>query len=267
MAATAPVTVGGLIGRTFSTWSRNLVPFALLSLLTQAANFAFSLWTQYATFGGYPSFQERMSTVGGPAALRAGGLPGGYWVVFAVVLFVTIVLTMVQMGALTFGAVQHLAGKPVGFGALLGAGFRRIWPVFIAGLMAGLLVFVGVVLLVVPGIVWACAAVASVPAVMAEGLGGEAAVRRSFALTKGRRFKIFVAYLVMLVAAWAGSAVAALLPLALGGGTASLVGAFVGFLITATVTPLWTLFPAVAYHDLRVEKEGVDTAELARVFE
>ena len=61
--------------------------------------------------------------------------------------------------------------------------------------------------------------------------------------------------------------VAGILPLALGGGTASLVGAFVGFLVTAAVTPLWTLFPAVAYHDLRVEKEGVDTAELARVFE
>jgi hypothetical protein len=265
-SAPPPFSVGGVIGRTFSTWSRNLVTFVLLSMITTAPNFVFSLWTQYMRFGGYPSF-EQMTTVGGPMGIRPGAPPGAYWSVIIAVVIVTFVLMLVQMSALTYGAIQHLAGRRVSMGALVGAGFRRSWPVFATGFVAGLLVLLGFILLVVPGIIVACAVVAAVPAVVAERIGPGEAVKRSFALTKGRRFGIFVAYLVMFLVAWTASMFAGFLPLALGGGTASLVGAFIGFLLTAATTPLWTLFPAVAYHDLRVEKEGVDTTELARVFE
>ncbi len=41
----------------------------------------------------------------------------------------------------------------------------------------------------------------------------------------------------------------------------------VTMVLMVVTTPLWTLLPAVVYHDLRIEKEGVDTAELAKVFE
>ena len=133
--------------------------------------------------------------------------------------------------------------------------------------MSAVLVFFGTLLLVVPGVILFCAVAAAIPAVMAEGKGPVEAVRRSFALTKGRRFSIFVVSLVMGIVAWIAGAIAGFLPFAVGGGTASLVAALFVFALEAVVTPLWTLLPAVVYHDLRIEKEGVDTAELAKVFE
>jgi hypothetical protein len=92
-------------------------------------------------------------------------------------------------------------------------------------------------------------------------------MKRTFALTKGRRWRIFVAFLGVGVIAWVAGMIAGFLPMAVGGGGASLLAALVGFGLTVVVTPLWTALPAVAYHDLRVEKEGVDTNELAKVFE
>jgi hypothetical protein len=267
VAPTQPsFSVGGVVGRTFSTWSRNLVPFALLAAIVNAPSFVFGLWSTYATYGDYPSFQ-RMMTVAGPLAQRPGG-PFAPWSPLSLAVWLgTAVLMFVQMGALTYGAIQHLAGREVSLGALLGAGFRRAWPVFVAGFASGLLTLLGTLLLIVPGIILFCALAAAIPAVVAEAKGPMEAVRRSFALTKGRRFGVFVAFLVMGVVAWTATALAGVLPIALGGGTASLAGAFVAFAVGAVAAPLWTLLPAVAYHDLRVEKEGVDTAALAKVFE
>ncbi len=256
-------SVGGVIGRTFSTWSRNLVPFAVLAAIVNTPTFALGLWNQYAVYGGYPSFQQMVTRAG-----QRGANPFAAWgPQFLVIWLATIVLLFVQIGAFTYGAIQHLAGRKVSVGALFGAGFRRVWPVFLAGFVSGILILLGTILLVIPGIIVWCAVAAAIPAVVAEAKGPIEAVRRSFALTKGRRFAIFVAFLVMGIVAWTLSAIAGILPLALGGGTASLVGGLVAFVVGAIAAPLWTLLPAVVYHDLRVEKEGVDTAELAKVFE
>jgi len=259
-------TVGGVIGRTFSAWSKNLVPFAALAAIVNAPMFLVGLWSQYATYGGYPSLGQVFAMA--QSGQRAAG-PFDAWGPASLVLWLaTGVLVFVQIGALTYGAIQHLAGRKVTVGALFGAGFRRAWPVFAAGFVSGILIVFGTILLVVPGIILFCAVAAAIPAAVAEGKGPVEAVRRSFALTKGRRFAIFVAFLVMTIVAWIAGAFAAFLPFAVGGGTASLVAALFGFVIQATiVTPLWTLLPAVTYHDLRVEKEGVDTAALAKVFE
>ncbi len=266
VAPTQPsFSVGGVIGRTFSAWSKNLVPIAGLAALVNAPVFLVGLWSQYATYGGYPSFGQVVATA--QSGQRAAGPFQGWGAATLALGLATAVMVFVEMGALTYGAIQHLAGRKVSVGALLGAGFRRLWPVFLVGVACWLLIMLGTILFVVPGVILFCAVVAAIPAVVAEGKGPIDAVRRSFALTKGRRFSIFVVSLVMGIVAWIASAIVGFLPLALGGGTASLVAALFGFAVQALVTPLWTLLPAVVYHDLRIEKEGVDTAELAKVFE
>jgi len=264
-AIAAPTfSVGGVIGKTFSTWAKNLVPFTVLSIIVQLPIYAVTLWTQYETYGGYPSFQQmtehaQQRAAAGPFGQFAPLIIGG-WLVVAV-------LMLVEMGALTYGAIQHLAGRKVSVGPLIGAGLRRAGTVFLAGLLAGLLMAVGWILLIVPGIILACALAVTVPVVMAEDKGATEAIGRSFTLTKGRRFAILLSYLVMGLVVLTVNMVSGLLPLALGGGTASLVGGFVAFVVGAMFAPLPTLLPAVVYHDLRVAKEGVATADLVKVFE
>ncbi|HUL60635.1 MAG TPA: hypothetical protein VLU43_15250 [Anaeromyxobacteraceae bacterium] len=264
--APSAFSVGGVIGKTFSTWAKNLLPFTVLSLLVQLPMYATSLWNQYAIYGGYPSFQQMAERAREQAAAGAG--PFAQFTPLVVTGWLVMwVLMLVQMGALTYGAIQHLAGRKVSVGPLIGAGFRRVWTVFVTGLVSGLVVMLGMTLFIVPGIILACGLAVAIPVVMAEGKGAFAAIGRSFALTKGKRFAIFLAFFVMLLVVWTTSALSGLLPLALGGGTASLVGGVVALLVAALFAPLGTLLPAVVYHDLRVAKEGVATADLVKVFE
>jgi hypothetical protein len=148
---------------------------------------------------------------------------------------------------------------------MLRAGLRRAWPLLVVGLAAGLAIWAGMLLLVVPGVILALGLTVVIPVVVAEDVGVSAAFKRSFALTKGSRGTIFGALLLLVLAMWGASLVgnlAAALNSALGA-----VGLLLSVVVQIAMTPLTTVLCAVAYHDLRVAKEGVDTSELAKVFE
>jgi hypothetical protein len=266
-------SVGGVIGRAFSTWSRNLVPFAVVAGLVNLPAYVIGVWNDYQVYGGYPSFSQVMERArehgAGPFADFAQG-EAARAITSPLVMasgVVTMLLWLVAAAALTSGSIQFLAGRRPSVGALLRVGLGRAIPVFVAGLLAGLLAVVGSVLLLVPGIIAFCATSVAIPAVVAESRGPIDAIRRSFRLTRGRRSSIALAFLVMGIVDWPVSAVVGLLPMVMGGGMPSAVAGLVAFVVGAIVAPLWILLPAVAYHDLRVAKEGVATAELARVFE
>jgi membrane-anchored glycerophosphoryl diester phosphodiesterase (GDPDase) len=109
----------------------------------------------------------------------------------------------------------------------------------------------------------------SIPVTVVERNGVFGAVRRSFRLTKGRRLAIFAAFLVFFVVLMAVSAVVNLLfPLVAAalGQVAGVVGMVISTAVSLATGSLAAIAPAVAYHDLRAEKEGVDTATLVKVF-
>lgn len=242
---TAELTVGGLVRKTFAVWWRNALRFAALSLIVWAfiAAVLMALWL--AVSGGH---------------LR----PSSTWPVLALPAMTLVIglLLVVQMGALTHGALQHLADRPVRFGAMLGAGLRRALPVVATGFLAYWTVAVGLVLLVVPGIFVATALSVAVPAVVVERIGPMQALRRSWELTRDHRLTVFLAALVLAVVVFGANA---------GGQAATALLGPAGLLLAlplqVLVLSLPVLLPAVAYHDLRVQKEGIDTSELAKVFE
>jgi hypothetical protein len=104
---------------------------------------------------------------------------------------------------------------------------------------------------------------------------------RSRVLTKGRRWKIFGLILVMLIPALIVAGVITAVMAKLGIGVNLRIGVFfdlnrtpntvAGEVVSLIWTAIWTAFyailVAVAYHDLRVAKEGVDTEQIAAVFE
>jgi membrane-anchored glycerophosphoryl diester phosphodiesterase (GDPDase) len=125
--------------------------------------------------------------------------------------------------------------------------------------------------LLVPGIMFLVAACVAVPAAVVERRGIEGAIRRSFELTRGSRWPILAAGFVVMAVTWVLSAVvqvAATIALTLVPPAQAMATAL---LVSQVATALFSVVPivaiAVCYHDLRRAKEGVDTAELARVFE
>ncbi len=249
------VTAGALISKALSSWWRHVLPFTALSFVVYAPMavafgvFTVAVWEQFR---------------GRDFAWLFGGF-GGAWLL-------TVVLSVVQSGAVTYGTVRHLSGERATVAEMLRVGFRRWLPVVGVGLVFGIGVVLGLVLLVVPGVLLLVAGSVAVPAAVVERPGVLGALRRSFALTRGRRWTLFAAGLAVMTVVWVLAAVVqvgatvlatALLPPQ----RAPLAVLVISQLGNVLFSPLPLVGVAVAYHELRVEKEGVDTAALAKVFE
>jgi hypothetical protein len=87
-----------------------------------------------------------------------------------------------------------------------GRGHRRYGSVFLASILAGLAVIVGLILLIVPGLILIAGWTASTPFIVVEGLGGAAALGASWRATSGSRLAIGIVATVALFAMIAAAA-------------------------------------------------------------
>lgn len=248
--------VGRAIGRTFSTWWRHVFAFSILTIGAMAP-----FWVM-ALLGGFP-----IAGVNAPAnpferAAQQPVIPSGFWLAQGA----TMLLFLVEAGAITHGVIHHLAGKKVSLGGMIAAGLKRAVPLLVVGLLCYVVVVLGLLLLVVPGIWLACALAVVMPAVVVERPGVFGALKRSFAITKGKRFSIFVVFLVLFAVMLATTGLVTVFPM-LTASFSPIAGVVIGQLLNASLGTLFWVAPGVVYHDLRVAKEGVETAQLAAVFE
>ncbi len=260
-AAASRFTVGGALSRTMRVWWAHVGVFTAMSLVVYAP--------MIVGFGVLFAWITGATQGSGPAP-RPADLAKGFGA-FGAAAVATMVLSVVQMGAVTYGTVRHLHGERAPVGRMLAVGFRRGLPVVGTGFVMSLVAAAASLLLVVPGIMFMVAACVAVPAAVVERPGVVGALRRSFDLTRGSRWPLFATGAVVMVVLWILSFVtqavftiaAAALPRAQGM-AATVVATQLG-------NALFSAIPAVAiavcYHDLRLAQEGVDTAELAKVFE
>jgi hypothetical protein len=178
-------------------------------------------------------------------------------------------LLMLLLGPITQAITLHVAfqdmrGRPVSLIEAVRAAFGRLLPLIGLFICMGLAIAVGALLFIVPALVLMTMWYVAISACIVERLGVFASMERSSALTKGHRWAIFGTWLLLLIT---GAILASVLESVLGlSGSAGVVKAgslaWSGFL-----TAFGTVFSVVVYHDLRVAKEGVDTRQIAAVFE
>ncbi len=246
-----PVEVGTLVSRTFAVWSKHVWLFAGF----------------FAVAVMLPAFVVGMiAALAVGAGTSEGGLQGGSSTAFLVTTVsvgfpLILVAAFVNMGGLTYGAIQGLAGRPVAFGTMFSVGFRRLLPMIVAGIVIGLAVGLGFLLLIVPGVILGCGLAAAMPVVVAEKMGPLDAIRRSWELTSGSRGTIFLTGLIFVLINLGLTLVGIVL------GLIPILGQLASLIINVVTGSLGTIWLAVVYHDLRVAKEGVETDDLARVFE
>ncbi len=184
--------------------------------------------------------------------------------------------------ALTFGTIQDLHGSRAGFGSCLGEGLKRMLPVLGVSVATNIAVTIGIIALIVPGIFLFVTLYFAAPIAVVERGGVAASLRRSFALTEGYRWQVFGLLLVLVVLcgglfiggiATIGltvdyvtsndpAAESAVLLFGVG-----LIAIFIAVLMILLAPMILATAAAVGYHDLRIAKEGIDTSELAAVFE
>ncbi|HEX2656960.1 MAG TPA: hypothetical protein VHU40_01755 [Polyangia bacterium] len=171
-------------------------------------------------------------------------------------LFYGVILPLVQ-GAVALATADRLLGRATRWQDLWAALFRRVGTVLSAIIPAALLTGVGYFFLVVPGVLLSFF-FALVPSVaLFEGLGGTAALRRSYELVRSDWLRMLLVLLAYIVISWAAQVVAGLF---LRGvlGTNLLRDA-----LTLLVLPIPVITSVLLYFDIRRKHEGFDDRTLA----
>jgi len=185
------------------------------------------------------------------------------------ILFIMIAWQYLVTGAVVYSVVQYLNGDKSSPFASLAQMLRRFVPVVLVAIISTILVWIGMMLLIVPGIIVALMLCVAIPVVMAEGPGVMASLSRSRELTKGARWKLLGLFLVAgigitIVSELLSFIVELAVPL-------SETGAIIQFAVEMVLQVIFTVFMAVVlavtYHDLRVAKEGVSASQIAAVFD
>lgn len=180
--------------------------------------------------------------------------------------FVVTVFRLLNLSMVTEAAILGGAGKKVEAGALLGHAFANIFPLIGIGILVTLIVIGGMILLIVPGIMWALATCIAVPAYVGQpGIGIGGAISRSFELTRGSRWWLLLIFIVGMVAvvaigaAWEGVVLA--MP------QYPLVDLLGSSAVNGLADVLSNVFVAAIYVALRESREGLAPDRAASVFQ
>lgn len=251
-------SAGNVISRAFSVTAKNFLTFFIIALVVMGP----ILVINHVLGVGKVNVEYEDMVVEGVGTYRVAKTADVSWAKQIFGMILNTVGQSILAGALAFGVFQSLRGNKPAVGDCLSRGFARLMPIIGVSLVYGICVGFGMLLLVVPGVMIACAWYVCVPVTTVEKVGVGDSLNRSGTLTKGYRWSIFGMFLLVILL---GLAVTMLLA-----GVFAALGAVVGAILSGVVLVFIALYSgtlsAVCYHDLRVVKEGVSTEDLVKVF-
>jgi len=233
--------VGGVLNRTSSVLSRNFLTFFIVTIVAYVP-----LLLIPGAAGAAPE----------PSSISVGLIFLG--------VFLMLVLSLVSQAVVLYGAFQDMRGRPVNLTESLKVGLRRFLPILGLAIVMGLALMLATLLLVIPGLILFTIWFVALPACVVEQLGPFGSMGRSSQLTKGNRWKVFGLIIVLfLISGIVGGMVNVVLGL-----LRSPILLMIGSLVWNGIWgAIYAIAVVVTYHDLRVAKEGVDTDQIAAVFD
>ncbi len=226
-----PLDVGGIIATSAAVWPRLMLAFGPIYALQVLPDILPGQMAASPDSGRAMSLLQVQES--GLLTTVAADLVG-------------LLISIVCLGALTAVVTQVLDGGQPRILAAIDVGLRRFFPVVGACGYAGLLVLLGFILLVVPGFVLTTWYFLVVPVCVLERLGPGASLRRSAALSKGERWRIFALFLVIIGVGMVAAACTYAAEAAIGG-----IGAAAVDVLAGTAAGIFGgTVPVVAYRAL-----------------
>jgi hypothetical protein len=246
--ALRPLSVGEILDTSFQVYRRHFSALATIVLVCNGLPILLQVYT------------------------RSGG--GGSWALTLLYIVLVVVLGLIATGASVFVVSESYLGRAITAREALARAGPYVGPLIVASLLVGLLVMVGFILLVIPGMIILCGLALTVPAVVVESASPLDAMGRSWTLTRGYRLRmfglfvlIFLLILVPYIAVMGAFGIASAMFAATGakgmGAGIILAGTVVAAVVQLLLSPLYQAALVVAYYDLRVRKEGFDLEVLA----
>ncbi len=232
--------VGEVLSQTFSVYFANFLPFVVLTAIALSPLFIVE------------GYSIAAKTIPGSAAAL---------VPLLLLLVPAIVCPYIATGAITYGVFQQMRGKDTSIGDCLGRGLSALLPILGLAIVQGLLIGLGLLVCVVPGILLAVRWAVSLPAAVTERTGVSESMSRSTYLTDGMRWDVF-GVLFVLVVLNIGSTLLVTLATA----RSPILHLLVSGVTSLLVVGLSSTASAVMYYRLRDLKESIDVDQVASVF-
>jgi hypothetical protein len=243
-------SVGDVLGRAWTLFSANFLFLIGISLLSAVV------------IVGVVVAVVLLIITAGQSGDR-GGIQAAVAVAVILASLVGIAALVVSQAAMAIGAFQYLRGAPVRFGEALRKAFGRILPLFALGVLSYLAMIVGFVLLIVPFCFLVAMWFVAGPACIIEGLGPIRSMSRSADLTKGYRWQMLGIFAILF---FGRTFVTQLVQLGLAP-VNEVLATVVGVIVSSVIALYGYCAVIMTYHDLRVAKEGVDSTQIASVFD
>jgi hypothetical protein len=245
-----PLSVGEILDTSFSLYRRHFGALATVSLVCTGLPLVLRLFVE-----------------------ASGGLFANLTLVLLYFLCL-VVLSLVATGATVFIVSESYLGRPLTAREALVRATPHMGRILVASLLMGLVILLGFLLMVIPGVILAVGLAVAIPAVVLEaGRSASGALSRSWELTRGSRWRIFGLGLTLFVLLYIpvvaiSGLVAVLVPRGAAAGfgassTATIVALAIGGVVQLFIYPLFYCVLTVTYYDLRVRKEGFDLELLA----
>ncbi len=169
-------------------------------------------------------------------------------------------------GAMVKAVSDAYVGERPTVGGVYGYALGVIWSLLLVIFLRLILVAIGFILLIIPGIILYIRLVFATSSVVVEDARGREALRRSWRLSKQSFWKIFgTTLLAGILAGIVAGIITVPLALAATRTTAGwILRAIGGSIGQVLVTPFTTTVVVLLYFDLRIRKEGLDLAMMAR---
>jgi hypothetical protein len=180
-------------------------------------------------------------------------------------------ISAIVEGALIRATVAENDGRRSTFGECMTTGLQVFLPLIAIGVVSSLGVMVGIILLIVPGIIFALMWSVATPSFVVERDGVFASLRRSAELTKGSRWKILGLFLIVGVVYWAISlligfaGIAVYNPSSVNAGL-TIANVIASLVVLTVFNAIWGTVQASLYIELREQKEGTSLGNLEQVF-
>lgn len=235
----------------------NKNPMKLGNILDISINFFFKniLWI---TLLGIMTYLHYFFTSSLSEELNSSNFYETIWYRIAAIV-VSFLLAPIVAATVSLNVADHYFERKRPWYQALIKSFNRFIPLLLLQLLKGLIIFIGGICFIIPGIIATYALSVSVPAMMIEDLEVTDSIRRSFDLTKGHRWRIFGYYLFYSLIITMVSAPLTLLWLIVP--VPVLYSNIIDTVIFASLGSLITIICTLLYFDLRIRKEAMDIEE------
>jgi len=244
-----PLSIGEILDTSFQLYRRHFVTLATIGVLCTAIPLMLDVYIE-----------------------ASGGRLAHIWLALGSAVLL-VVLNSVATAATVFVVSEGYLGREVGAADALQLAAPFAGRLIVAQILYSFLAFTGALLFIIPGLIVLVSLALTAPALVVESLSSTAALGRSWALTKGARWKmvgIFIPLFLLLVVPMIAvtivvGVVAAMMGLDAGGDSATIgvLGAAFAGLVQMLVYPVFNCALTIAYYDQRVRKEGFDLELLA----